>query len=241
MYNATISADIIASSSLSANETELLNARVSEIFAAVEEYQKKSHGEAIVWRLILGDTIECLVPNPHDALRVALILKSGIKSFKLDKRVKYDNEREKLRKLFEMYGIRIAIGIGEMDPGLVQRGIFNGSAINLSGRLISEQKTSNKERVTVKSTLFIISVDDNHTYIFQPVLLLLDVLFNNMTLRQSEIVYMKLLGYSEQEIAREFNITQSSVNQHSTSAGWNSIEGALKLFSTFEFNTTFAS
>ncbi len=214
----------------------MLNVRISEVLSALDEYQRRNSGEKIVSRLIAGDTIECFVPNPGDALRTALILKSGIKSLRLDESVSYGREQDKLRKLFEMYGVRIAIGIGDMDADLLKQGIFKGSAINLSGRLISEQKTSNKERVTVKNTLFISSVKDEHAYIFQPVMSLLDTLLNKMTSRQSEIIYMKLLGYTETEIAREHAITQSSVNQHSTSAGWSSMEEALSLFYTFNFD-----
>lgn len=239
MLRTTISADVIASSSLSAGETERLTERIGNIFARLDEYQERNGGEKIVSRLVLGDTIECYIPDPNDALRVALILKSGIKSFKLDKTSKYDKERLKLRKLFEMYGVRVAAGIGDMDLDLVEKKILKGSAINMSGRLIAERKTSNRERVTVKNTLFMGSANRDHTYIFQPVFSLLDTLFNRMTVRQSEIVYLKLLGYSEHLIASEFDITQSSVNQHSTGAGWNSVEESLKLFSTFDFNTTF--
>ncbi len=236
MLSATISADIIASSSLSAGEMKSLTERISDIFISLNEYQKNKNSTEFIWRLVLGDMIECFSVNPNDALRVALVLKSGIKSLRLEKDIKYDNDREKLRKLFEIYGVRVAIGVGDMDAGLLEQNVFKGSAINLSGRLIAEQKTSNKERVTVKNTLFIGSIGNAYTPIFQPVLSLLDTLFNKMTARQSEIVYMKLLGYSEQEIASEFEVTQSSVNQHSTSAGWNSIEEALNLFSTFNFN-----
>jgi hypothetical protein len=236
MHHATISADIVASSSLSAAETGRLNAKIEEIFTSLREYQTKNGKQELVGRHFAGDAIEFFVPTPGDALRVALILKSGVKSLRLNKSIKDDKERDKLRKLFENYGIRIAIGIGDMDEKLLEQGIFKGSAINLSGRLISEQKTSNKERVTVKNTLFIASVDNRHTQIFQPMMSLLDTLFNRMTSRQSEIIYMKLLGYNESEIASEYQISQSSVNQHSTSAGWNSIEETLNLFSTFDFN-----
>jgi hypothetical protein len=236
MLHATISADIVASSSLTTQETAALNVRIEEIFTALHKYQSKNSKEELVGRHFAGDAIEFFVPRPGDALRVALILKSGIKSLRPDESEKYDKERKKLRKLFEMYGVRIAIGIGDMDESLLKQDIFKGSAINLSGRLVSEQKTSNKERVTVKNTLFFASVDDFHTRIFQPVMSLLDTLFNRMTSRQSEIIYLKLLGSTEAEIALKYGISQSSVNQHSTSAGWNSIEDALNLFSTFDFN-----
>jgi hypothetical protein len=239
MLRATISADVIASSSLSAIEINLLTERVMDIFGSQNLYREKEAGKRIISRLVLGDSIECFVPDPHDALKVALVLKAGVKSFKPDRFLEYPKERAKLRKLFEVYGVRIAIGIGEMDLSLIEKNIFKGSAINISGRLIAEQKTSNKERVTVKNTLFIGSGNSDHTYVFQPVFSLLDTIFNRMTIRQSEIIYLKLLGRSEQQIAKELAITQSTVNQHSTSAGWNSVEDALKLFSTFDFNAIF--
>jgi hypothetical protein len=241
MLHATISADIIASSSLSAAEIQSLTGRISEIFIQMDDYQKSAGKERLTSRLVAGDTIECFIPNPGDALRIALILKSGIKSFRLGKQAIEDRNRVKLRKLFESYGVRIAVGIGEMDEELLDRGIFNGSAINLSGRSISLQKTSNKERVTVKTTFFVGSINGYHSNIFSPVFLLLDTLFNKMTLRQSEIVYMKLLELPEFVISERLGITQSSVNQHSTAAGWNSIEEALKMFETFDFNVNFAS
>jgi hypothetical protein len=241
MLSATISADVIASSSLSAGETERLNERISDIFAGINDYQRAAGKEVMVSRLVAGDTIECFIPDPNDALRMALILKSGIKSLKLSDPVawEYTGGRKKLRRLFEMYGVRIAVGIGEMDRELIGKGIFKGDAINISGRLISGQKTSNRERVTVKNTLFIGSVNDYHSYIFGPVLSLLDALFNRMTSRQSEIVHMKLLELPEFLISERLGVSQSSVNQHSTAAGWNSIEETVNLFSTFDFNTTF--
>lgn len=243
MLQASISADVIASTSLSTSEMKSLSEKISEIFARLNDLLYATGDEKIVHRLVLGDTIECFIPRPGDALRIALTLKAGIKSFKLDGTTVCDREREKLRKLFEMYGVRIAIGIGNMSWSRLDDGaiFFNGSAINLSGRLVAGQKTSNKERITVKNTLFIGSDDELQSAIFKPVMSLLDAAFNRMTLRQSEIIYRKLLGLSEGTIAKELGITQSSVNQHSTSAGWNSIEETLNLFYTFDFNTNFAS
>ncbi len=186
-------------------------------------------------RLVAGDLIECLLFNPNDALRVALILKTGIKSFPLDSSKNTDLMTRKYRKLFETYGIRVAVGIGEMDIRLAGKDILKGEAINISGRLISEQKTSNKERVTIKNTLFFHTEDAGQNRIFQTLFSLLDTLFTKMTRKQSEIILWKLLGYSEKEIADQFGVSQSSVNQHSKNAGWGSIDDALHLFSTFDF------
>ena len=122
-----------------------------------------------------------------------------------------------------------------MDIELAHKNILKGKAINISGRLISEQRTSNKERVTIKNTLFFGSENEYQNSIFQPMLSLLDIIFTKMTCKQSEIILWKLIGYSEQKIAEEFGVSQSSVNQHSKNAGWTSIEKTLYLFSTFDF------
>ncbi|MDH6342227.1 putative DNA-binding protein YlxM (UPF0122 family) [Parabacteroides sp. PFB2-12] len=235
MKRATISADIIASSSLSARELELLTQHIHSIFEEIQHYQKENNKGDIRMRLVAGDLIECLLFNPNDALRVALILKSGIKSFPTEEVLNYDLQTDKYRKLFETYGVRVAIGMGNMDIELADKNILKGEAITISGRYISEQKTSNKERVTIKNTLFFGSNNDYQNNIFQPVLSLLDTIFSKMTRKQSEIILWKLLGYSEQAIANKFEVSQSSVNQHSKNAGWTSIEEALVLFSTFDF------
>lgn len=235
MKRATISADIIASSSLSAREMDHLTQRVNNLFGKIEKYQHENKRGELRIRLVAGDLIECLLFNPNDALRVALILKTGIKSFPLESSKNHDRMTQKYRKLFETYGLRAAVGIGEMDLGLAGKDILKGEAINISGRLISEQKTSNKERVTIKNTLFFHTESAGQNQIFQTIFSLLDAIFTKMTRKQSEIILWKLTGYSEQEIANEFGVSQSSVNQHSKNAGWGSIEDALLLFSTFDF------
>ncbi|MCE5178360.1 MAG: RNA polymerase subunit sigma-70 [Porphyromonadaceae bacterium] len=235
MKRATISADIIASSSLSARELDCLTQRINNLFEKIENYQRENTKGEIKMRLVAGDLVECLLFNPNDALRVALALKSGIKSFTLDPSDSKDLTAQKYRRLFVTYGIRIAIGIGEMDIQLADKNILKGEAITISGRLISEQKTSNKERVTIKNTLFFSSESEYQNSIFQTIFSLLDTIFTKMTRKQSEIILWRLIGYSEQEIASEFGVSQSSVNQHSKNAGWSSIEDALYLFSTFDF------
>lgn len=235
MKRATISADIVASSSLSARDLDHLTQRIYNLFEKIQNYQDDNNKGELKMRLVAGDLIECLLFDPNDALRVALVLKAGIKSFPLNDSINDDSTTEKYRKLFELYGIRAAIGIGEMDVELAHKNILKGKAINISGRLISEQKTSNKERVTIKNTLFFGSGSEYQNSIFQPILSLLDTIFTKMTRKQSEIILWKLIGYSEQDISNEFGVSQSSVNQHSKNAGWASIEEALYLFSTFDF------
>ena len=64
---------------------------------------------------------------------------------------------------------------------------------------------------------------------------LLDVLLTNATARQCEVLYYKLLGFSESDIAQKLDVNQATVNQHSTAVGWNAIEHTLKYYEQLEF------
>ena len=235
MYNATLSADIIASSVLDSQEIDLLSERIHWLFEQINESQIKHGKEKIFSRLVSGDLIELLVMDPRDALKIALIIKNGIKSFPIAEN-KGKSNSNKYRKLFRTYGVRIAIGIGEMTTDLIEKDILSGDAIIRSGRLIAEQKTSNKERVVIKNTLFFDSPIKTQTDLFPVLLSLLDELLNKTTTKQSQILLLKLLGYSEAEIARELGIKQATVNKQSRAAGWNSIEQAVRYYSNFNFS-----
>jgi DNA-binding NarL/FixJ family response regulator len=64
---------------------------------------------------------------------------------------------------------------------------------------------------------------------------LLDAILKEMTIRQSEILYYKLLGFNEEEIASKLSIKQSAVNQQSNSFSWPSIESAVNYFEKLNF------
>lgn len=229
---ATISADVVASSGFSAWGTEQLTRSIHIVLHGIEQYQRIFQREKVLYRTALGDMIECLVFNPGDALRIALMIKAGIKMLPTEAHFE-----DMPREFFREYGARIAIGVGEMnmDTALLDAGIWKGDAISRSGRLIAGEKTSDKERVTVKQTLFFSSADEQQTAMFQTIFALLDGMLNNMTAKQAELVFWKLQEHSEQQIALQLSLSQSSVNQRSTAAGWNAIEKAVKFFESTEF------
>ncbi|MEA4935677.1 MAG: RNA polymerase subunit sigma-70 [Paludibacter sp.] len=226
MENAIISADIISSTSLTEDELSLLSRRIKETFVILENKYNKD-GINFFGRLIKGDYIECYLKDPADALRVGLIIKSIVKSFAINE--KFEKESRK-RKLFKQFGVRMAIGVGKMRTLNFKEGIMDGEAIYLSGRKINEQKNYNKEKITIKNTLFFESNDMELTERFSVIFGLLDRLFVSMTVRQSEVLHYKLQEISEQEIAQKLKMSQSSVNQHSTASGWNVIEQAVKYY-----------
>ena len=216
MY-ATISADIVSSTSLCIEETIALKQRIEDLFSILEKRFPGFWG-----RLIKGDYIECLLPSAKDGFRVALIIKSCIKSFPV--------AESKKKKPFQAYGIRIAMGIGDMRIVDKERGIMDGEAIYLSGRTLSGMGAPNKN-----GTFLIEPADKQLKPALQTVGMLTDALLNNATKRQSEVIYYKLLSKSEQEIADILGVKQSGINQHSTSAKWYCIEEALNYFEQLNF------
>jgi hypothetical protein len=221
MNKATISADIVSSTSLNVEQRLILERELKKLLRIL----KQTFGTKIFFgRLIKGDYIECVLTDPKLALRVALIIKSFVKSIKFQANKKTNNK--KLHR-FKEYGIRIAVGIGELSIFNKTKGIIDGEAIYLSGRAINEMTSSDKK---IKNTLAFRSNQENWNESFTPIFSLLDVLFAESTQAQSEIVFYKLLNKSEKEISELLNKSQSTINQHSTASGWYAIDRSVKYF-----------
>jgi len=223
MNKAVISGDIVASTSLSDSGRILLEKSLKELSEEIKT------GFNTYTRIIRGDYLECVVPNAEDALQVALAIKSFVKSITINDAP--DELNDKRVKFFKTYGIRLAIGYGQLSRYNPDEGIIDGEAIYLSGRTINEFSTYKKERIVIKNTLFFVSNDTTLNDEFEPLIMLLDILINKATSKQCKVLYLKLLNNNEETIASKLNISQSVVNQHSTSIGWNAIIKSVKHFS----------
>lgn len=215
MY-ATISADIVSSTSLSEVETIELKQYIEEQLKMLETLYPGSWG-----RLIKGDYIECVVPNASNAFRIALIIKNSIKAFEVEKTLG--------SKLFYTYGARISIGIGGMRIVDREQGIMDGEAIYLSGRSLAKMGSLSKGALTIET------INENLSHNLRVIAVLTDAILNDATPKQSQVIYYKLLGYKESEIAEKMKIYQSGVNNHSSSAKWYCIEEALNYFEQIKF------
>lgn len=213
-HKAVISGDVIAYTSLDDPSKETLETGLQELFKKLERTFNTFS------RLVKGDYLECVTPAPQDSLRVALIIKTFIKSLHL-------NAKTKRHRYFEEHGLRMAIGFEELSRYDPEAGIIDGEAIYLSGRLVSESSTHYKKRVIIKGTLMFISNDEVLDSTINTIFTLLDHIFSKATKKQSEVIFYKLWGLSEEEIANKLGTSQSSVNQHSTTSGYNAIEKAI--------------
>ncbi len=222
MKYSVISGDIVSSTSLNNEDQKFVEEKIKDLLSDLRQEFN------VYGRVIKGDYLECVVPNPAQGLQVALGIKSFIKAIPVETK-KYTKGDNRIKQ-FKTHGIRLAIGYGELSRYNPEEGIIDGEAIYFSGREISGETTYNKERIVIKNTLFFASKNDDLNKNFQPLLALLDVLLSKATSRQCEVLYLKLMNNQEEEIAKKLGIGQSAVNQHSTSVGWNAIEEAVNYF-----------
>lgn len=212
MYS-TISADIINSTSLSKSDTVVVQKRLKEFACIVPELSEGGWG-----RVVKGDGFEAVLENPNDALRVALALKCYVKCF----------EAQSKCQEFKRYGIRIAVGIGDLRTNDPKNGIIDGEAIYASGRII-EEKT-----ILSRGTLMISSATGD-LELLQTLASLCETIINDDTPKQCEVLYHKLCGVEELKVAEILGKERSTVNEHSQKAGWPAIERAVSYFESIKF------
>ena len=228
MYFGTISGDIISYTSFSENEKRMLEESIQKLLRLLHD---KYSDAGFYGRLVQGDYLECAVHKPSRILRIALIIKSLIKSLDFFKK---DNQRAGGYKYFLEHGIRLAVAVAPLDTLDPKKGIIDGPAIYLSGRTIKPHSTYGKHKIVIKHTLFFRSPDSELQDPIDAMCSLLDTIISKWTTRQSTVVYFKLLGKNEKEISRELELSQSTISQHSTAAGWTMVEKAILYFENLE-------
>ena len=227
MKNAgAISGDIISYTALPTDDRRDLEKEIRQL---LDILRKKYEDSRFFGRLVQGDHIECALDNPAYLLRIGLLLKTYIKSLDIPE----GNALNKRTRLFREHGLRLAVAVAPMETIDARTGIIDGEAIQLTGRTIQNQDTSEKRNIIIKNTLFFKAADQRTEELFQPVVALLDILLTKSSGKQCQVVYHKLMGLDEAEIARKLNRSRSTINEHSTAAGWHAIEKSVVYFEKY--------
>ncbi len=214
---ATISADIVRSTSL--DTRDLIRLR-NEIRDFLERLEPDYPG---FWsRIVRGDTIECVVPESKYSLRIALLLKLFVKM-----RV----AQMECADLLLRHGIRFSIGMAELRYESRREDIINGPAIYLSGRNLDEISRRGEAFSVIEMGA---GSPDFNSFLNSYVALATD-LAGSCSAKQSEVVFYKLQGYKEREIAEFLGIIQSAVNIRSTNAQWSLLRAAVRDFENLNF------
>ena len=214
---AIISADIVSSTSLKTKELIELRRLLQELFSRIAEVSPGFWG-----RIVRGDSIECFVPEYHDALRIAILIKLYVKMTVAE----WD-----CSPLLQRYGIRFSIGLGAINYADKEDDIIDGPAIYISGR--------NLDAISgIRDVYSCVEVDESDkrmNFLFDSYVALIDNLLNSYSVKQAEVVYYKLQGYKETQISEMIGVKQSAVNSRSTLADWNLLGRAVKDFENFDF------
>ena len=212
---ATISADIVRSTSLATGDLITLRKRLRKL---LDDFEKDYGG---FWaRIVRGDSIECFVPEYRYALRIAILIKLFVKM----QISGVDCDEELLR-----FGIRFSIGIGDIKYADKNEDIIDGAAIYMSGRNLDELKDN-------RYTAFEVDVaTESFSDLLDSYVALMSNLVDSYSAKQAEVVFYKLLGYKEVEISERLGIYQSSVNTRSTKAQWGLLNTAIKDFEELSY------
>lgn len=223
----TISADIISYTSLTDNTKRMIETNIKQLLSDLSE---KYSQQGFYGRMVQGDFIECAMNSPTYGLRTALLLKTYIKSLKIENNKKNESTRI---KYFKEHAIRIAVAVAPLSVLKKEEGIIDGKAIYMSGRAIKDMTTSDKQKIVIKNTMYFCNEIEELQENFETIFSLLDTIISKCSGKQSEVLYLKLLGMNEKEISKKLLRLQSTISQHSSAAGWNAIEKSVNYYEKY--------
>ena len=133
----------------------------------------------------------------------------------------------------QRYGIRFSIGIGAISYADKEEDIIDGPAIYISGRNLDGISGVRD----VYSCIEVDEYDKRMNYLLDSYVAMIDNLLNAYSMKQAEVVYYKLCGYKETQIAEMIGVKQSAVNSRSSLADWNLLGRAIRDFENFDFES----
>lgn len=221
MRKAVITGDIIHSTQLNAEQRNILFETIAN---ALRQWDNDFKMRSETYR---GDSFQCVIDNPRSALRIVLIQKTFIRSLnpiELFKEISPGKSRSpnKFKSPPSIFDARIVIGIGEVEYLSNRLASSGGEAFQLSGQLLDSIKN--------KKQSIGIATNDEYNDELATEFKLLDAIISKTSALQCQVIFHKLLGVKEQQIAEKLNIQQSAVNQRSMNGNWNAIEIMLQRF-----------
>lgn len=180
---------------------------LEEVFSQfVEDYKDKLPLEVDRYS---GDQFQFLLKSPSLSLRASLYIYTKLISLKVP------------------VPVRMAIAIGKIDdlPGdRVSTG--EGEVFRLSGSNLAEMKKY--QRISFGATNGVIGQDVDS--LFRGAMDLLSALLIGLSPAQAEVIWYKLKGYTQNEIAGRTGRKQQSVSDILIAGQWRNIRGFLETF-----------
>jgi hypothetical protein len=211
----------VGSSEISYNDREILLSALHESFFFVSNTLHPDDDSIPPFEISRGDSFQTLLRTPEDALlaSVLLFLKLGFFS-----------------KINQKIASRISIGIGSVEyiPESGSVGEADGQAFRLSGKTLDSMKEQEKHLlISTASPALNLMLESQCAF------------FDNMAARwtdiQKEILFEKLGGLTQDEIASKLGKSQSTVSQSLKAAGFDALKKFLDNYaSLFEYPDIFS-
>ncbi|UPT70869.1 MAG: hypothetical protein M0D53_00085 [Flavobacterium sp. JAD_PAG50586_2] len=197
-----ITADIVESTEIRLDIREKLFTQFNDGLKQIKEQFN------IEYEWYRGDALQVKTINSGLSIRIALLIKLWIKSFEKETKKSYD--------------VRLSVGIGKIELDKKELSLSDGEAFRISGRNLDSLK-STKQSIIIDS-------NDSNSNSLKAESILLNAIIDNVTPIQSKVLFFKLKGFKEEEIAKKLGLAQSTINQHSNSGNWNAISKYLDYF-----------
>lgn len=215
---AVICADVVESTSLDIDAMVNMRQVFNDSFADIRRYL----GVDFWGRLVKGDYLECCCDSPALALRIAMIVKCRLKWWA----EAFNCGGAKFRSL----ALRFSIGVGQMRIINPVNDIMDGEAIYAAGRGLNRISSTD-----VTSCFVLVNSDDSIEGLLDNNVNFIDEYINSMSARQCAVIYYKLLGFLEKDIAEILHLSQPAVNMRSKLASWSLINKALSVIDNVEY------
>lgn len=181
------------------------------------------------YEIYRGDSIQCEAISPAASLRIALMIKSFVMAYippSVQKKISADQSNGKQVRgyLNAEFDIRLAIGVGVVDFIKKSRlSNSDGPAFQLSGETLDTLK-EDYPRIGFKTD------DEKLNNDIEALILLIDAVTQKWTQNQAAFALSKLQKKKDEEIALDFQISLSAVNQRKKTAQWFALEKAIEYF-----------
>jgi hypothetical protein len=150
-----------------------------------------------------GDSFQCVLKNPAEAMHVAILARAAMRSHDINT------------------DLRVAIGIGKIEVLTDRSGTSDGEAFRLSGHLADNIR---KQKARIGIAL------PSPSEPLTAALGLLETLIGSWTTSQSEVIMALLQKNNITQISERFSISQSAASQRVASSKWWAIEDFLATF-----------
>lgn len=190
-----ITADLVSSRNLGAEKIE---ERLRELGKEIEArlFRRKK-----TFTFFRGDSLQAIITEPEQALRIALIWRAGIMA-----------TTDELN-----WDLRVAVGLGDISHEGVDVTTSGGSAFERSGTLLDEIKKTGP-RIAIRSG------DPVWDELMLAQCRLADGLIDRWTPGSAEAVYYQLLfDETQEQLSLRLGIAQSSVHKRLQTASWGAI------------------